>query len=85
MLIRRAGVVAVWVLTAIASVLSLALLESDEWFRALVMVLAGAVVFTLVVQLSFPEKRGFVTRLMASTIGAFAIVLVASVIASLLS
>lgn len=81
MRIRRAGVVAIWLVAAIAAVIVLVAVEPDARLGALALTLAGSVVLSFVVQLSVPEKRGFVTRLMASTVGAFAVTLVASLIA----
>jgi hypothetical protein len=82
---RHAGIAIVWLGALAGAIASLALLVGDERFRGLSLTLAGCILLTFVVQLSFPEKVGFVSRLMASIVGAFGVLLVAAVIALALS
>jgi hypothetical protein len=83
---RGVGIAIVWLFAAIASVSVLSVVEPDAWLSALALALAGAVVVSLLVQLVLIQtavlsKDGFVGRLMMSNVGAFGIVLVASVVA----
>jgi len=81
MRIRRVGVVAIWLLAVVCAVAVLVNAAPGERLGAISLALSGCIVLSFVVQLSVPEKKGFVTRIMASSVGAFLVMLVASVIA----
>jgi len=79
-----AGIVAIWIATTAAAVVALVALGADERLKGLTLVLAGAVVLTFCVQLLVAEKVGFVTRLTASVLGAFGVVVLASLVGLLI-
>jgi hypothetical protein len=75
-----AGIVSIWIVTAAAAVVALVVLDGDQRLKGLSLVLSGAVVLTFCVQLLVAEKVGFVTRLTSSVLGAFGVVLLASLV-----
>ena len=81
---RRAGVVFVWLAALVGGVISLVTLPPEHHLRAMALVLGGSMLLTFVIQLSVPEKKGFVTRLMASIVGAFLLLIVLSIVTVLL-
>ncbi len=71
----------VWVLAAVAGAAIVALAEPGSRPGLLSLALAGAVVLTLCIQLVTGDRKGFVRRVTASAVGAFAVLLVASLAA----
>ncbi len=78
------GVVVIWIATAVGAAVGVVVLATDERLKGLSLILAGAVVLTFCVQLLVAEKVGFVTRLTASALGAFGVVLLASLVGAFL-
>ncbi|WP_210507218.1 hypothetical protein [Naasia sp. SYSU D00057] len=76
-----AATAAIWVLAAVGAVAVLLAVEPDSRPGMFALVLAGAVVLTFCVQLATADRRGFVLRLMAGTLGALGILVLASVVA----
>lgn len=72
--------VSIWVLAAIGAVAVLAVAHGLARPAMLSLVLAGAVVVTFFVQLAAADRRGFVLRLMASTLGALGVLVLASLV-----
>ena len=81
MKVSWAASVTVWVLSAVAGAMVVALADRDERPGLLSLALAGAVVLSFCIHLATADRRGFVTRLMTSTLGAFAILALASLAA----
>jgi hypothetical protein len=77
-------VVTVWVLAAIAAVVVVATADPSARWTLYPLVLSGAVIGTFVLQLAVGEKQGFVTRLMLSTVGALAAIVVVSTVGALI-
>ncbi|BDI23750.1 hypothetical protein [Herbiconiux sp. L3-i23] len=77
---RHAGILLVWIAAAVGGVVSLLVLSGDERYRGLSITLAACALLTFAIQLAFPQKDGFVTRLMASLVGAFGVLLVAALV-----
>lgn len=81
---RHVGIVLVWAAAVVGAIISLIVLDGDERYRGLSLTLAGCTLLTFAVQLSVAEKLGFVSRLMASIVGAFCVLLLASLLVLLL-
>lgn len=79
------GVVAVWFAALVGSVLTIAIVAPGDRLQMLVVALAACVFLAFCVQLIVSEVAGFVTRLMLSLAGAFAVLLVASGVVPLLA
>ncbi|KQV07300.1 hypothetical protein [Leifsonia sp. Root112D2] len=77
---RWASIVAVWLAAAVCSVIIIAFAQPAHYTPWLSLTLAICVVGALCVQLATQEKRGFVSRLVASIMGAIAVLAIASVI-----
>ncbi len=72
---------AVWVLSAIAGTAVIAFSAPSERPGLLSLALAGAVVLTFCIQLATADGKGFTTRLTISTVGALAVLALASLAA----
>ncbi|PVZ94974.1 hypothetical protein DDQ50_00075 [Amnibacterium flavum] len=72
---------AVWIVAAIAAVAVLILADPADRLIALSLTLAGSILLSFVLQLSLSEKTGFVSRLTSSTLGAFLVLVIASLVA----
>lgn len=81
---RRAGVVLVWLAALAGGLVSLFALAPEHQLRGISLALAGSMVLTFVIQLSVPEKKGFVARLVASIVGAFVLLIVLSIVSVVL-
>ena len=79
-----AATVAIWVLAAAGGVAVLLATDPDSRPGMFALVLAGAVVLTFCVQLATADRKGFVLRLMAGSLGALGILVVASLVALVL-
>jgi len=77
-------VVTVWVLSAVAGVVVVVTADPTARWTLYPLVLAGAVIGAFVLQLAVGEKQGFVTRLMLSTMGALAAIVLVSVVGALI-
>lgn len=75
------AIVVVWALSAVAGVAILVFAPAGERPGLLALALAGAVVLSFLVQLATADRTGFTTRLTASTVGAFALLGLASLVA----
>ena len=73
------AVAAVWVLAAVGAILTLTVAGPAARYQGLSLALAAVVFVTFCVQLALPDQNGFVTRLVASVGGGFAILLLATV------
>jgi hypothetical protein len=79
-----APTVVVWVLTVVAGGAVAAAADRTDRAALFALALAGAAVVTFCLQLISADRRGFVLRLMVSTLGALAILVVASLAGLLL-
>ncbi|MDH2444122.1 hypothetical protein QDR37_09210 [Amnibacterium sp. CER49] len=77
---KRTAVVAVWAGVLVAVVLVAALVHGPVVYAVLALVAMIAVAVAMTVQLAVGEQHGFVARVMASSCGAFALVLVGAAI-----
>lgn len=80
---KRTAVVAVWAGVLVAVVLVAALVRGPVVYAVLALVAMIAVAVAMTVQLAVGEQRGFVTRVMASSCGAFLLVLVGAAVRAL--
>ncbi len=81
MKVSWAAPVTVWVLSALAGAAIIVLTSRAERAGLLSLALAGAVVLSFCIQLATADRKGFTTRLMVSTVGAFAVLALASLAA----
>jgi hypothetical protein len=81
MKVSWAAPVTVWVLSAVAGALIVALADRADRPGLLSLALAGAVVLSFCIQLAIADRKGFTTRLTVSTVGAFAVLALASLAA----
>jgi hypothetical protein len=79
-----APTVVVWVLTLVAGGVVAAVAERPDRPALFALALAGVVVVTFCLQLISADRRGFVLRLMVSTLGALGILVIASLVGLLL-
>jgi hypothetical protein len=80
---KRTAVVAVWAGVLVAVVLVAALVRGPVVYAVLALVAMIAVAVAMTVQLAVGEQQGFVARIMASSCGAFVLVLVGAGIRAL--
>jgi hypothetical protein len=73
--------VAIWVLAAAGAIAVLLAVEPDSRPGMFALVLGGVLVVTFCVQLATADRRGFVLRLMAGSLGALGILALATVAA----
>ncbi len=76
-----ASVGVVWALSAVAGVAIVALADPGQRPGLYSLALAGALVLTFFLQLAKADRRGFVLRLVASSVGAFAVLAIVSLAA----
>jgi hypothetical protein len=95
MTLKLASVIPVWILTVVGAVLVGLLVTGDASHESpfadggghldwLSIVLAGAILLTFGIQLGIQRKEGFVSRVVASIVGAVLILAAATVVLALL-
>ena len=75
-----AGVVAVWIAAAVASVVIGVVADDDSRFAWLGVALAGSVLLTFAIQLAGGVTAGYLTRVAISVAGAFVVLVLCSVV-----
>ncbi len=70
-----------WALSAVAGVAIAAVAPAAQRPGLFALALAGALVLSFFLQLATADRRGFVIRLMASSVGAFAVLAIVSLAA----
>jgi mannose/fructose/N-acetylgalactosamine-specific phosphotransferase system component IID len=81
---RWASIVGIWVAAALCAVATALFVEPGNDAAWLSLSLGGCIIGSLCAQLATREKRGFVARLLASIMGAVAVLAIAAVVLALL-
>lgn len=81
---RWASIVAIWVAAALCALATALFVRPGNDASWLSLSLGGCVIGSLCVQLATQEKRGFVSRLVASIMGAIIVLAIAAALLALL-
>jgi len=81
---RWASIVGIWVAAALCAVATALFVQPGNEAAWLSLSLGGCVIGSLCAQLATQEKRGFVSRLIASIMGAIAVLAIAAIVLALL-